>query len=387
MLQDTIDKKDYGNYYKSYLFGFWMGDNNYLSPWNVLHFRHFTTFSEFFPFGRPVMINCLAPFRQLQAGKNLMALARANNFPIKIFEIETNENMSEDEKWEVVNGAREEYHNLGYDVSENEQFAAGSEVWVPSGLINYKQEDSRLNLDDIADIEMLRDDLIMGTDIPKGYLIVDRASFGTSGQSLLRQHKPFARATYKVQSTILKQLIQLIRLQFAISGDFDYDEPFELSMNFPEIEESSDRLRMKNDMLRLAKDVIDNIGEVIGLDRGESLPPEVAKEVLSQISFLDTDDVEKWIDSAVEDKESEEEMNLENNNKNKKKIIEKIKNSLDEEIVKKCYFDAKKRTGLLESTSSNRHFYSSYKIDNYEKLILEKINKERIEKRLQEYEE
>ena len=58
----------------------------YLPPWNVPHFRRFSTKSEFYPFGRPLFINCIAPFRQLQASKNLMALARAAKFPKEHFE-------------------------------------------------------------------------------------------------------------------------------------------------------------------------------------------------------------------------------------------------------------------------------------------------------------
>ncbi len=379
ILQDSGSDEDYSQFFKSYLFGFWLGDKMYLPPWNVSHFRMFSTMSEFYPFGRPLMINSLAPFRQLQAGKNLMAMARAQNFPIKHFEVEVDENMDQADIWETVNEAREEYANLGSVLSQKEQFAIASELWTPAGLINLNMLEPRLNLDDIADIEMLRDDLIMATDIPKGYLIVDRASFGTSGQALLRQHKPFARAVYKVQATIMKQLVQLIRMQFVISEKFDYDTDFELTMTFPEIEESSDRIRIKNDTLRLAKDIIDNIGDAIGLDRGEGLPPNVIKDILSKFSFIDSSMIDEWVDEIVK---AQEEKAKEGENENgfggggfsfesyrraEKKLQERLKPS----TISECYFQAKKNTGLREHASNGRHFYGSSIIEPSEQAIFD----------------
>lgn len=385
MMSNAAEKKDYSSFFKSFLFGFSMGEKITLPPWNVMHFRIFTTINEFAPYGRSVMINSLAPFRQLQAGKNLMALARAYSFPIKKYEVQVNENMDQSDIWESVNEAREEFHNIvSSQQAGKEQFSAGSEIWVPSGLIDVDSIESRMNLDDIADIEMLRDDLIMGTDIPKGYLIVDRGSFGTSGQALLKQHKPFARAIYKIQSSILAELTQLVRLQFAISGDYDYDEPFELTLPFPETEESSDRIRIKNDLLRLAKDTIDNIKDVVGLDRDQAMPPEVIKDIFSQISFISDDDVKTWIDQAVKSKDAggedgaEDEFGMFGSSHiiPKDKLKEKLGNRLNSNIIRECYFEAK-RNGLLEHSGNGKHFFSSFKINSYEEKLLKVISSER----------
>ena len=286
--------------------------------------------------------------------------------------------MDQGDIWEVVDEAKSEYHNLGYSETDKEQFAMGGEVWLPQGLLNMDNIESRMDLDAIADIEMLRDDLIMGTDIPKGYLIVDRASFGTSGQALLRQHKPFARSVFKIQTVILEQISQLIRLQFVISNDFDYDTPFELSMPFPEVEESSDRLRMKSDTLRLAKDVLDNIGDAIGLERGEALPPDVVKAVFSQISFLNDDDIIKWIDDTIkmqqqkpdEGEESKDYMFESKKFANRNKIQER----LTPKTIRECWNKARKNTRIYENISNDRHHYSSYNINPDHKLQLELLS-------------
>jgi hypothetical protein len=389
ILDDSAKDQDYSQYFRNYLFGFWLGQKMYLAPWNVSHFRMFTTVSEFFPFGRPLMINALAPFRQLQAGKNLMAMARAQNFPIKHFEVAVDENMDQSDQWEAVNEAREEWANLGASLTEKEQFAINSEIWTPEGLINLDIKEPRLNLDDIADIELLRDELIMATDIPKGYLIVDRSSFGTSGQALLRQHKPFARAVYKVQSTILKQLTQLIRMQFVISEEYDYDTDFELTMPFPEIEESSDRLRIKNDTLRLAKDILDNIGDAVGLERGEALPPDIVKDILGKFSFMDRDDVDEWIDDIMKTREQEPEEPQDGEGSgfmfdNYERTRNKLKERLKPSTLYECYFNAKRSNNLLEHSMAGKHYYNASIMDDQEKLMLELMRNEKQGKRLKE---
>jgi len=364
------ENKNYADYFKSYLFGYDMGGKMFLPPWNVLHFRSFTTQSEFWPFGRPILINSLAPFRQLQAGKNLMALLRATKFPVKEYKVNTGDYIDPASQWEVVQEAMEEMNNLGNQQTGSEEFAGNSSVWIPDNLLTFNQWENRIDLNQVADIEMLRDDLIMGTAVPKGYLIVDKASFGTSGQALLRQHKPFARKVYQVQTAILEQFTQLVRLQFAITGDYDYSTEFELSMNYPMVEESRDRTQTKNDTLRLAKDTADNLGQAIGLDRGEALPPDVVKQIFSKLSFLDDEDVDSWVDAVI--KAKEEDIEESNRVAKNKRIVEKLSqysNTDFTNLVQESYYQARKY--LREGVLANTHYYTSNNISKQERDILE----------------
>lgn len=372
------DNANYADFFRPYLFGFDLGGKLYLPPWNVMHFRSFTTQSEFWPFGRPVLINSLAPFRQLQAAKNLMALLRATKFPTKHFEVKTGDTVDPSTQWEVVQEAMEEYNNLGKEQTGAEEFAGNSILWTPENLIKYNQFENRTDLDQIGDIEMLRDDLIMGTAVPKGYLIVDRSSFGTSGQSLLRQHKPFARKVYQIQTAILEQLTQLVRLQFAITGDFDYDTDFEISMHFPMVEESRDRVQTKNDSLRLAKDVADNLGQALGLDRGEALPPNVVKQIFSKLSFLSDEDIDEWV-KATTDMQNQEESST-TNITYKNRIIEQLKKYSEAEfkgLVDEAYYQSRK--DLREGVLANSHYYTSQNMNPYEKKLLHIMAKNRKE--------
>lgn len=367
MLDKLVQKQssDISSLFTTFLFGFQLDKDTFLPPWNLFHFRVATSQSEFAPYGRPIMINSLAPFRQLQSAKNLMALLRVTNFPLKVFEVQVDETLDPQSKWEIVNQAREQYANLGSAMTGKEEFTMNSEVWLPSGLVSMSVESPNANTDQIGDIEMLRDDLIMGTDIPKGYLIVDRGAFGVSSQSLLAQHKPFARKEYDVQQAILKTIAQMIRLEFVLSGKFSYDTPFELTMAFPSTEESRDRLGMKTDTLRLAKDIIDNLVQVMGLDRDEALPPDIVKQILSKFSFLDAKDVDSWVNKITKSKDEALHEGM------KKKIEER----LSDDIIQEVYFKSKERLNLREGIMNGKHFYSSFNIEPRDRAICEILSR------------
>ena len=237
----ALGQKDPSAAFIPYLFGFIVGEDTYLAPWQVLHYRLNSNRSEFFPFGRPLFINLVGPFRQLRTAMNFMGLARPMSFPKSVFSVNTSDEMTASEKWEAVNEARQEYSNFGKTNKSREQFALGEEVWVPKDLIDFDSIKTDINLNDIADIELLRDNLIMGTAIPKGYLIVDQGGWGTSNQSLLQQSKPFARASFRIQSEILDRLSFLVKLHFMLTKQFEGElTEFELSMNFPVVEEAED---------------------------------------------------------------------------------------------------------------------------------------------------
>lgn len=348
-LEDS--KSDYAQFFRSYLLGYQLSNNLFLPPWAVNHFRFSSNRSEFWPFGRSLFINSIGPFRQLKSSKNLMALARASKFPKELFEIETSEEMTASEKWDAVNEAREEFLNLGIENKNKEDFSIGSQLWMPSNLLKYSLIENSMRLEDIADVELLRDDLIMGTRIPKGYLIVDRGAFGTSSQSLLQQFKPFGRSVYSIQSVILSQLSQMIKIHFLMTGEFDKEETeFELTMNFPVIEEASDRLRMKNDSLRLAADIISNIQTALGSRDG--LPADVVEYVFSKFSFLDPEDVEDILNTIKKQTPAP-------GDSDSLSMMEKVRNRLNEEIIYDSIFESKKKFEYKEGVMNKKHFLNS----------------------------
>lgn len=386
VLTNPTDNFNFSQKYKSFLFGYDV-NGEMLPPWGVSHFRRFSTNTEFFPFGRPIMINAISPYRQLQAAKNLMALLRTQKFPIRIFEVAAEKNMSPTKLWETMEDVRSEYYNQGQESATKDAFAGNTEVWTVENLFKLNVEENRVNLNDIADIELLQDNLIIATRIPKGYLISDRGSFGQSGQSLLQQSKIFGRGVYSIQSAILETLIDLVRLQFILTDEFEYDEEFEITMNFPVVEQSQDQLRMKNDTMRLAKDILDNLGTAIGLGRDEALPPEVVKQVYSHYSFLDAEDIENWVDSTLASLEHPEE-----SAKGKEKLqrIYEKADRITEDTLRMAYFDAKKNRRMNEGVQHSRHFYTSCSLPKSKKEYYDLVKstlKEEKNKKLDENEQ
>lgn len=360
--EDSKAKKegtDYIKLFQNYLFGFQMEGGFYLPPWAVSHFRLFSSHSEFAPYGRPLFIHALSPFRQLKASMNLMALSRASNIPKEIFNVQTEENMNAIEKWKAVDEAYDQYNNLGLSSTVKNDMGVGTQIWLADGVLDFDTKSPNISLDEIADVEMLRDNMIIATRIPKGYLIVDRASFGTSGQALLQQFKPFGRAVFTLQSAFLKELTHLIKLHFLITGKFEGEKTnFELSMNFPVTEETNDRISTKNDTLRLASDVVRGITDAIGTRDG--LPPEVVKGIFKKLTFLDDEDVEDWLNNATQTQEE----SVNNDKKYWENNKDKFKSRITDQLIKSTWIRTKKKHKMTEGVSNKRHYITSW---NHEK--------------------
>lgn len=347
---------DFSKSYLSYLFGFVIGSDSFVYPWQVSHYRLETRRSEFFPFGRSLLINLIGPYRQLKTSMNLMALTRALKFPKEVYEVQTSDEMTATDKWAAVEEAKSELQNLGKLNRAKDEFSIGDELWIPEGLLKHDIITNDLRIEDIADIELLRENFIMGTKIPKGYLIADRSGgWGTSGQSLLQQSKPFGRAVYSVQSAILKELAHKIRMHFLMTGEFEKEfTEFQLSLNFPVIEEAADRQRMKQDSLRMANDIIDNIKTALGL-RDATVPPEVVKDIFSKFSFLDPEILNDLVDTLAKQIDKPDDQSTENESG---RFFESYKR-LDESVLSTAYFESLRKFDIKECHINGRHYLTS----------------------------
>jgi len=360
---------DYSKLYKPYLFGFRLEGDLYVPPWSISHFRLYSSDSEFYPYGRPLFIHNISPFRQLKAAKNLMAFARMANIPKEIFSIKTGDTMTQAERWTAIDAFIEQYNNLGLTSTVKNDMGVGSRIYLPQELADFNVLTPNIDLDSIADIELLRDDMILGTRIPKGYLIVDSGGWGASGQALLQQFKPFGRAVFTLQSTFLKEITHLIKMHFMVAGLFDGENTnFELSMNFPVTEESKDRIDLKNDTFRLATDIISGIADSLGLQDG--LPSDVVKSIFKSLSFLDDESIETWINksSQINDTQNNPLIN-DNPEQYEENSKSKINTRLNEQIIKSAYIRARKKNRINEGVRDNRHYVASWsKNKHYEDI-------------------
>jgi hypothetical protein len=266
----------------------------FIPLWNIVKMTRRPNASLYEKWGTSLFLFTIAPFRQYIMAANLQAWARKKSFPIQLLEVKTAVGDTEEMQWQRVREALSEFQSLGAQAGEKDDFTVNTLVGLPAGVAELKQYENRMDLNAIADVEMYENRVINSVGIPKSYLIQgDRGSWGTSGQAILQQSKPVARAVFVNQSSFLEGVTESLKLHFAITGEFE-EETFELGMYYPAVEETSDRIRSKNDTLRLAKDIIDNIGQSLGLDRDATLPQEVVSDILAKYSFLDTEEVEEW---------------------------------------------------------------------------------------------
>ena len=377
LVKNLKANNDINKFFKPYLLGYIVQPDFMLPPWAMTHFRLFTSKSEFYPFGRSLFINAISPYRQLQASKNLMVMARASKIPKEHFEIKTSETMSETEKWEAINEARQEFLNLSKNYNDKEQMGLGTQIWTPEGLLKYSLIENNIKLDDIADIQLMEESLMRSTGVPFDYITMRQGGY-TSGIALTKQTKPFARRIYSIQTAILREMVQNIKIHTMITKEFE-NEDFDIFMNFPNVEDSKDRIDMKNASMELAKSVVETLKNTLGLEEDEALPREIIIDIFSKYGFIDKADLDSWSKSIVIKPPKADTESPDNKQTNEVKLTERLKNKIkeiDSELVGKIYFECKKKVKFFEGIKGeNKHFYNSNNLTKEQKDILELFKK------------
>jgi predicted RNA methylase len=296
-LFDTLEaeeNEEFADLFDTRLFGFVLDDEMVVPPWSIAHFRLNIDQSEYFPMGKSLFLKALAPFRQCNATMVLQSLARVMSFPVTVYNVQTAPGMDEALQFDKINQIREEYENIGDAGAGNEAFSVNTKIWAPKGLLDIDMHSPDIDINATGDIQMYQDRVAIASGVPKGYLVQEWGGFGNSAISLVEQFKPFARRVFTVQSAMLEGISNLFRLHFAITGEYDYREHFVLSMKFPNEESSDARLAAKQNSLNLSKDVLETISKIVGAFN-DPLTPEVVQDILSKFSFLDQEDIKKWV--------------------------------------------------------------------------------------------
>lgn len=278
------------------LLGFELHDGIIAPPWLISHFRY-NAENVFYPYGWPPLLGCLSGFKRLQSTLALQGLARLQSFPVRFFKVKSTDGMLPAQAFDIVNQVREQYGNLGVTASteSSEAYTVNTEIWAPEGLLEMEVQESKVDFDFMGDVENYQDQLAIAAGVPKGYLDQEFNGFGESGIALTKQYKPFARHVYSIQSAFLEGLGELIRLHYAITGEFDYNTPFVLSMNFPAEEDSEVRRNAQTATIELSQAIVALIQQVLGISEDQPLPEDVVTDILSKYSFLDPTDIQKWM--------------------------------------------------------------------------------------------
>lgn len=308
------------------LFGYELEGGVVAPPWTITHFR--LDCGEFFPYGRPPLVNALGAFKAAHSTQALQGLARTMSFPITMYKVKNTEGMLPATAFDLVNQVREQYDNLGVTASTQgtEVYTVNTKIWVPDGLVDIDVKESKSDYDYIGDLENYQKQVALACGVPIGYIDPNHEAWGESGVALREQLKVFARHIYNIQSAFLQGLGELIRMHYAITGEFDYNTPFVLSMRFPAEEESDGKRSAQQASLDLSQGIVELIQTVLGLEDDEPLPEDVVTDILTKYSFLDPTDISKWlkltsfaktITSSNDTGDDEDEELEESRNKNK----------------------------------------------------------------------
>lgn len=277
------------------LLGYELQDGTVCPPWNISHAR--LECREFFPYGRPPLLACLSAYKLETSAIMLEGLARQMSFPVTLYKVKGSNGFGPEIQFEHVNTVREEYDNLGVSIDSagGEVYTVNTKMWLPDDLVTVEVVKNDTDFKFVDDIKLYRDKGCIAGLVPKNYFDPSSEGFQMSGIALMEQFKPFARHVFEIQSAFLQALGELIRLHFAITGEFDYNTPFLLSMRFPAEEMSDEKRNARSASLDLSKSIIDLITQSLGLEEGEPLPEDIITDILSKYSFLDPTDIQKWI--------------------------------------------------------------------------------------------
>lgn len=368
-ISNKVKTSDYSAMYKRYTFGFSLGEDQsvVLPPWAISHFRRFSTQSEFAPFGRPLLISSLSIYREYKSALNLLAMARVAKFPKEVFKITIDENMTPTERIIAINEARQEFMNLVNLDNNKEPMSIGSAIWTIKDLFEYELIQNSMDLGEIADVELLKDELISSTLVPKGYMITGESTWGDQGKALLQQSKVFAREVFTNQSAILNELTDLVKTQFVIMDKFEKENTeFELSLAYPNSEQTSENITNQKDMMDLAQAVIENLKTALAVD---SIPIDVAKDIFKKYSSIDRKDLDKWmkdIESSIDLQIKQSDYEEPKYESIRKEKLQRGLNKLSESVFREAYFEAKKEKALTEGVMNGQHFVTNFGNNNYD---------------------
>lgn len=389
MIDKDANEDEYASFFRSYLFGFQIG-SFVIPPWRFLHFRNFQLNSMFQPFGTPAFIHSLAPVKLYDMALGLQILARQVRMPVDVYKLVFPSGGMPTDKLEMANQFVRQWQNSGLKSTRKEITGIGEAQVTIRDLFEYEQITPNIDLGKIDDIEMLRDDVIISTGLPRNFLDPNNGSFGNSGVSLMQQFKPFARRVYKDQSILLGEISQLIKIDLILKGYDLKNIKFKLSMPYPESQVNSELISSQRDLLDLSNNILDAIKDRVGGGEEVQLPVSLVRDVYKKVTSFDPQTIDKWVDEFVsaseeakkqkakeEPEEGEDEKGKDFTFESLKRVVgtSKMNEIIREEIEKG------KIEYATEHTSSGKHFYSSEKVNfNFKLNYFERIEKNNLKK-------
>ena len=389
---DIVSQKnveDISKLYQSYLFGYTLklyaeeeNENDPqdvehvkgVPPWCIAHCRLFTTDKEFAPFGKPMFLSAIPTFKSYKTTQLLIDMLRSQSFPREYYQIKCDENSDPFTRQMRISEAKNFLEGITPQTQNQDGLSVGSRIYGCEGLVDFELLDPSIDLESLGDLEAKKYSMCMATGIPMTYLCPEEGEGlgGDNAEKLYYLNKIFQRRVDALRRAFLEELDETFRMHLLLTEEFDGDKSeFELSIENPVQDYSSDKVSEISDIFGLAKEVVDTISTCAGLERGDRVAPNIVKSVLTQYLPVEKDIINKWIDEIYGSAEEEENQNNdEDDGKSKdnlfgkkpnlfesRQIMEKIeesKNKINEE-----YFKYKKEHGMTEGQIGNRYYYNN----------------------------
>lgn len=407
MSNDNIE--DISMFYKSFLLGYslklWAeedgGKDNSknvkgVPPWCVSHCRLFTTDKDFFPYGKPMFLSALPTYKSYKTTQLLVDMLRSQCFPREHYSIKCGENSDPFTRQMRISEAKNFLEGITPQTQNQDGLSVGSKIYSCEGLVDYDLLDPSIDLENLGDLEEKKYSMCMATGIPMTYLCPEEGDGlgGDNAEKLYYLNKIFQRRVDALRRAFLEQLDETYRMHLLLTNEFEGDKTeFELYIENPVEDYTSDKISQISDVFSLAKDILDTLATSFGLERGESLSPKIVKSILSQYLPVEKDMISQWVDEVYgcaeeqnKDDNSEDEEGKPKDNMFGKKanLFESLK---EKQIMEKCeskineeYFKYKKEHGMINGQIGNRLYYNNtYNLKaNYEHstlaLLKEQIN-------------
>lgn len=389
---DIVSEKnveDISKLYQSYLFGYTLklyaeeeNENDPqdvenvkgVPPWCIAHCRLFTTDKEFAPFGKPMFLSAIPTFKSYKTTQLLIDMLRSQSFPREHYSIHCDENSDPFTRNLRISEAKNFIEGITPQTQNQDGLSVGSKIFSCDGLIDYELLDPSIDLDALGDLEEKKYSMCMATGIPMTYLCPEEGDGlgGDSAEKLYYLNKIFQRRVDALRRAFLEELDETFRMHLLLTEEFDGDKSeFELSIENPVQDMTSDKISQISDVFGLAQEVVNTISTCAGLERGNRVAPNIVKSVLTQYLPVEKDIINKWVDEIYGSAEEEENQNNDEDDGKPKdnlfgkkpnlfesrQIMEKIeesKNKINEE-----YFKYKKEHGMTEGQIGNRYYYNN----------------------------
>jgi hypothetical protein len=363
-LIDMIENKDnIASYYDKYLFGFQIGEY-VLPPWRYIHFRNMTIKSPFDPYGVPVFIHSIGPYRQYDSAMTMQMAARGAQLPIDIYKLNFPNVMNATEKMASAMEFIAEWQNSGINQVNKEEIGVGETIVTINELIEFDQIVSDIELGKLDDIELLRDDIIQSTMLPRYMIDQNDGGFGDSGVALTEKWKPFARMVYHIQSIFLKNLSQVVKIHLLHTGEFSLDEvDFVLKMPYPESQVNDEIIDSQSSLKDLATSIIDDFSDKFFDGDIDAMPDEVIRDIYHQFLPYDDKTIDRWMDEIMKSKNVSDEFDEKTQKIKSKMKLKKLQEKFGgrramKEVFGEVIFENKQQK-LREGAFRGKHYYSS----------------------------